>query len=403
MVPAYRDAVIFIPGLRRGWSDQSIETVARRIAAEFDWNARTARAVFTVEDGSRARPCGAKVSTIIRHEGGEDTPVLDIYGLDYHDILINRFGQSNAVVNSAVLLLVLAVTVPRFLGRLFHWRKASKGIVHTLQLLYCSAVLSMMAFYTATLLVAAGQIVLKALHLTAMAPPPLAKLLMNMWPEIFTIVVTLVTNLFPARRDVLVDAAIDYVSAIRYLMVGERRAAVCGRLAALLEHVAERSDTDYERIHIVAFSFGSIIAIDTLFPHAGPPSRRFGLIDTLVTIGCPFDFIRMFWPEYFQRRQGMPNTPRSWLNVYKSIDVLGSNFRNDDRAEEADDGIAFENGTIVCPSNLRYDGDMKLSIRSWLLMTGLRSHWTYWSGEDEETSCFGSIVRRMYADSKAMA
>ena len=71
---------------------------------------------------------------------------------------------------------------------------------------------------------------------------------------------------------------------------------------ALLEHLAEKEEVRYRRLDVVAYSFGTIVAIDAFFPLQGRPSRVFQDVETLGTIRCPFDLVRTFWPGYLDNR-----------------------------------------------------------------------------------------------------
>lgn len=402
-VSAPPDAVIFIPSVGRQGGDQSVDSIAGQIATELDRNAITAQARFTLKTDPRRQAAGPRgrsaLQTIVRHDGNQETPVLDLYGFDYRDDLVGHFLKRNAIIKSMLLLLVLVATVPRFVVRLLRRPNKSKGAADQLQLLYGLAVLSLLMVYTGILLVAAAQLVVETPSLFDGTPtlPTITP------PQVLAILMGLAGVFFPTIKERFAEFAVSYVSIIRYLLVGERRAVACGRLASLLEHITERPDADYNRIHIVSFGFGSIIAIDALHPQAGPLGQRFSLVDTLVTIGCPFDIIRSFFPSYFQARYGTPTTPSRWLNVYTPIDVLGSNFREDSLTKEANQGVEHKDGGLACPINLPYDEDVKPSTLTWLWMTGLRSHSMYWGSEEGEASCFGPIVQHMYTDHTVLA
>ncbi len=206
----------------------------------------------------------------------------------------------------------------------------------------------------------------------------------------------------------LVKAAVEYLCTLYYLNLGERRSAILGQLTALLEHIGEKSDTPYRNIHLFSFSFGSIVAIDALFPTSREPTRRFQSIETLVTIGCPFDLVRTFWPAYFDDRCALPATPNTWINVFSPVDVLSSNFRDDDAI--ADAGRTFEAKSAAqppLPLNIPYieaANPKNLSILDWLTLIGLRAHSMYWGKEYEaESNCFTQVIAKIYGKDPALA
>ncbi|HYG08908.1 MAG TPA: hypothetical protein VD835_02930, partial [Pyrinomonadaceae bacterium] len=204
-------------------------------------------------------------------------------------------------------------------------------------------------------------------------------------------------------------AATNYLCLIHYLNWGERSHAIGGKLESLLEYLVER-EQGYKKIHIIGYSFGSIVALDNLFAQGAKPIERFNRIDTLVTIGCPFDIIRTYWPEYFKGRYSLtPNTPK-WINVYSPIDILSSNFAdcgneqwvND--AQHQDVGIEVE-GQIRKPENLifsqgSYQG---LGVVDILTLAGFKAHSLYWGEEVKgEITCFHGIVKKMYQDTSIL-
>src|SRR5207247_5225157 len=101
-------------------------------------------------------------------------------------------------------------------------------------------------------------------------------------------------TIFGLRKDNVVArataAATGYVSVMSYFRYGERRGDLSGNLARLMQHLAERGKVKYSRVDLVAYSFGTIVALDALFPPRGQSVRTFSDIGRLVTIGCPFDF-----------------------------------------------------------------------------------------------------------------
>ena len=68
-------------------------------------------------------------------------------------------------------------------------------------------------------------------------------------------------------------------------------------------------------------------------------ARALSTVKNLVTIGCPFDMVRTYWPNYFINRQRQSNAPVQWINIYAPLDVFGSNFRDDDKTDDAEQGI----------------------------------------------------------------
>jgi len=414
------DAIIFVPGLG-DWIDQSVDGIARRIAAALDRNAQTVPAQFNLKLEARDEEYAARrgldrktrVRTIFRNDGGQDAPVLDVYELEYQPTLTKNYAQQNALRNSARLFLTLATTFHRLVRAVV---SPVKGLAAKAQLYFALFILSLLVAYMAVLIIAAVETlrespqVVSALAAylpkpagsgeTPPASSPGATAPLSLL-QALVVAVALVQTLWPGLREGLIKSAVTYISAIDYLSYGDRREVIAGQVSDLLEHVAEKGV--YRRIHIVAYSFGTIIALDNVFPPGRKPGERFKLVHTLVTIGCPFDLVRMFWPNYFQKRQTWPGVPHDWYNVYLPIDVLGSNFRDGDEPGPATKGIGLveeKDDPERKPENLAYTRGLdheNLSPLAWLALIGLRAHANYWEPEYEsEMSCFSDLTLKLY-------
>jgi hypothetical protein len=193
-----------------------------------------------------------------------------------------------------------------------------------------------------------------------------------------------------------------------------------------MQNVAE-GPTKYRNFHIIAYSFGTIVSLDTLFPFNGEPSLVIRQkLRTLVTIGSPFDFIRTYWPDYFNGRNCTPDLPAKWLNIYSKADIMGSNFRDDDNPDDAmvpvnqpakkpkdkdpegrppgngGAGISQSTECSKLPKNRLYQEGLygkTLPIIGWLSLTGMRVHGMYWNDDDKnEANCFSIVVQEMCED-----
>ncbi|MDQ1731073.1 MAG: hypothetical protein QOK10_1232 [Pseudonocardiales bacterium] len=138
------------------------------------------------------------------------------------------------------------------------------------------------------------------------------------------------------------------------------------------------------RVHILAFSFGSIVTLDSLFPRAaGLENRDLSCVDSLVTVGCPVDFVRLFYQDHFAdrsaRRPGL-----DWTNVFIPADVLASNFadtKDDATILSPADHNAFRIATETPGHNLAV-GSAQLSIAQTITMDGFSLHCSYWAKDE---------------------
>jgi hypothetical protein len=443
--PGRRDAIIFIPGLggQSFGPDQSVDGVSRRISTAFNIRAKTASAVFRTEVREQAygpHDCyKARVATVFRRDGTKEEALLDLYGMDYGCTLTGRFEQRNILVKFLLTLLQFANGLWLLLS------SGGKTWREKVQVLYAGSILLVFAAYMVVLVIAAIDIGASALGKERVAPPtantqvdashPFA-IAVNMvqyaptavadWfarnRETFRasiVVLAAFGVVFPANfKGHLSAAATTYLCALYYIRLGDRRNELIAQLEALLERTAELEGVEYGRTHIVAYSFGSLIAIDALFRlGAEAPPTRFRRIHTFITIGCPFDLIRTYWPSYFRRRTAaapdpdQPSPPARWMNIYSPLDVLGSNFRNDGKDAPADQGVQLI-GEDPAPAtwpikkpddNVAYgagpESAESLRVRDYLMFVGFRVHGFYWNREDEpSTDCFSRVVEALYKD-----
>jgi hypothetical protein len=125
-------------------------------------------------------------------------------------------------------------------------------------------------------------------------------------------------------KEVLSRMSTTTTCASSYLAYGIGRNELVGHLARLLDHVGSR-EVKYRNVHLVGYSFGSIVALDCVYQDSDV-SAAFDQVSTLSTIGCPADFIRTYWRDYFVDRHEAKHAPGKWVNVYAPRDVLASNF-----------------------------------------------------------------------------
>lgn len=128
-------------------------------------------------------------------------------------------------------------------------------------------------------------------------------------------------------KEKLEQVSTETTCASGYLAYGTGRNEIVGRLARLLDHVGSRPDVTYRNVHLVGYSFGSVVALDSVYQDS-EVNETFRQVTTLSTIGCPADFIRTYWMDYFVGRHQMekPEKKVYWVNVYAPADVLSSNF-----------------------------------------------------------------------------
>lgn len=430
------EAILFIPGI----AGPPLEQTAFRIASAFNVCSQSAVAEFLVSSGqdeeyvTKGTQLKTKFMTIQRAEPGKDLQnLVDVYEYNYVDALIKKHIESNLLVKAWRLFVQLFVNIPRMCAA-FGRNRHQKSPLERAQLVFASAVLSLLVVYLVVLAVAvydiAGQVISSRStqsHPTGVSSPlstptsPQAAgaygFQRQPWDSrliyfpILIVVVAIVEVFYPGLKKGLADASVRYASAVGYLSFGSREGVLEGQFNALVDHMKAKG---YQRIHVVAYSFGSVLALDSIFPADRAPLERIKEIDSLVTVGCPFDLIRVFWPEYYESRyeslkesrKGNGSLTQNWVNIYAPIDLLGSNFRNDQQISLPEPEQAIElkdTANKLCPSvSLAWTqgrSKNRLSLIEFFALAGLEAHNSYWEHSYEsENTAFSLIIPAIYPD-----
>ncbi len=411
-----RDAVIYLPGLF-GAGDITVDAVARRIAVAFDRNQATGTAKFSISEGNEFAFEGSsrtRLITVQRHDGGGPAmPFIDVYQLDYRDTLREIYLGRAPARQVISIFWLLAGLLLRFLAAV---RQKSKSPGEKFQVAAAGGVFLLISVYLVMLIATAAA---TALHLAGILPGAapatdggstaagvdwIARKIADLLPWAQSAIVILTgLGLFTRQgiKQFVTDTAVDYASGLDYLSTDRKKPTLIGQFAGLLETIAE-SDTDYDKIHVIGFSFGSIVAIDCIF-QTSAPTPRFGRIDSLITVGSPFDIIRTFWPDYFKARKRSPGQMK-WINVFSRNDVLSSNFSNeaDPAIEKPEFGMGDKSNRLL-PNNVHFGGSATRQMNLLERMNRARHlHIEYWGGSDFAKSFLYQIVPDVWAGHAAL-
>lgn len=415
-----RDAVIYLPSLF-GSSDITVDAVARRIAVAFDRNQATGRAKYGVSEGNEFAFEGTsrtRLITVERHDpGAAAEPFIDVYGLDYRDTLREKYRERTPARQAISILWLLVSLFPRFVASV---TRASKSRGEKFQIALAGGMLLMISVYLVMLIVTAaataldlaGAMPAPAPELAAVTDPAagagaqflefLASLPPLQWAQTAIVIVTgLGLMSRQGLKQFVTDTAVDYAAGLDYLSTDQKKPTLIGQFSGLLETIAE-SDTDYDRIHVIGFSFGSIIAIDCIF-QTSAPTPRFERISSLITVGSPFDIIRTFWPDYFSGRSKPPGTLQ-WVNIFSRNDVLSSNFSDKADAEAVEPEIGMGSAKdMLLPTNLHYGGSATRHLNLLeRLNRGRNLHNEYWGGSDFAKSFLYQVVPDIWSGHSAL-
>ena len=392
-----RDAIIFVPGLG-SLRHRNLAHIADVLCNEFDRAATTEAARFAVrQTTARSGDDAEVVRTIWRIDGDDSAPVVDIYGVDHSTIEQADATPTNPVARVLTLALTVLAGVMIWGAAWFRRNRRAKTVAQMLQLLLCLAILLLLGAYLITAVFALAQLVMTAVAQSTGRPAPTITR-----PQVLVVVAAVLGTLLPRVREHLTTAAEQYLRMMRYLWVAGPRNNLRGELLTLLERASERDEID--RIHLVGFSFGSLVAIDMVLPASKTPTARMARVTSLTTVGCPFDLVRMLHPSYFQGRFAATTAGPPWTNIYDPIDVLGSNFRNDNKQGPATIGVQVpDTGDMALPAtNIAWNPGQRLGLVSGLMLASLRVHAQYWGANPRAESALGYVVAELFSDTTAL-
>src|SRR5262245_26586004 len=409
VTPVSRDAIIYIPGLAKRTNER--RNIPMRFVHALDWNAKTASATFSTRaelEATKKLNGLATVTSVLRRDGDVELPVIDVYQFDYHDTLVT-FKQRSPIVQAGALAGMLLAVLGRVIAGI---GKPSKTRAEKINVAAGVATYLLLSTYMMFLLIVGLIALVDAGSLVV--SPNIKTLFGDARERIHALEAAVLAigslGLFRTKglRDLLDTVASELAAAGRYLSTGQRMKTVQGRLADLLARILE-VEPKYDRIHVVAFSFGSLVAIDSLFPKQ-VAGRQWERVDSLVTVGCPFDFIRTYWPEYFGTREGVLDKPRKWYNVFAPADILGSDFT--DATYDAktgkpttDVGVQLRDGGMRVPEGISY-GDSRtltdLGLWSQLTLQGFKAHASYFDEAESAANCISPIVLKLYEGRPAL-
>lgn len=372
-VPRADATLIYVPGLGHDALNTADIIAASVAASGSEYGPALIAANETLPP---ATPGLTAVATIKRGE----RRLLDVTELDYRQAL-EGLADDDGKEGVAPNLFVQSWYAALGLGLSFKaWRARSKSRKAQFQLLlgaagaftlFAAFLLTLVSFVT-TLLMAWD---VPVPELVSSSAP---------WVALFGGLVT--TTALASGRKVLLRGGRRIQQVLRYFNEEEERNKITAALRRAVDALAE---SGYQGdIHVLAYSFGSIVALDA-YTHGGSPGRvPDGIVATksLVTVGCPHDFVALYMPSHHEARQPWrPELP--WQNVFVASDVFGSNFESDERSDTVAGVRQTDLGWTVV--NHRHLLQEELTWGRVLLGVGLRKHNTYW---DKSGGCWDSLL-----------
>ena len=376
VAPAPRAAatLIYVPGLGHDKLN-SAEVVARSLA-------RTGSEYGDPLTISVERlPAVTAGLTIVASIARGDSRLVDVAELDYREALEGLVRANDAEGREGVApgLLVQGLYALRGLGlSIAAWRRKSKSPAAKFQLFL--GTLGAVTLFGTFLLTLVGLVTTLLMAWDIKIPEWLS----SSAPWVASIGGAVSAATLTSARSNLFRAGRRIQQLLRYFHEEQKRNILSAQLRRAVDTLRE---SDYVGdIHVIAYSFGSVVALDT-FTYHGPqraiPDGVAGAT-SLVTIGCPHDFVRLFLPKHYDGRRAH-RTELPWDNVFVASDVFGSNFTADKSDTKADQSTAFD----MRVNNHRHLPQEELTGWRVFLGVGLRRHNVYW---DDADGCWAPLL-----------
>ena len=391
---------IYIPGLGHEQLDISVKAYAQRMMKAIDEQNHNPSNTYRIESSDREYDGSGNVADVVsifEINQGKEKEVYRFFEFKYGNFLTSRYRESNILFKFVTLLLVLLTRFSSVLKSLLSFRDQIDGkskvqafyyvilyiiLACYLVILIPSLLTFLASFVDQSLFPAEVRDIIKASEVYA-----------NGLIASFAGFMLLTSN----SKNIFSDMAIEYLGANQYLSVGKNKLLIMGKLNRLIEVVSEE-DKDV-KIEVHAYSFGSVLAIDAIFPYTAEPSERIKKsITKLVTIGCPFNFIDIYWSGYFSNRKFTGLSLDKWQNINSDLDVLSTRFdkfpvkrktfiASDQFWEKFSDVDITYN--MVNPDQVGYT--------KMFLFYGLKAHSNYWDEHVDAISCLLLIVDKPVA------
>src|SRR5512143_2385550 len=113
MSGAGRDAILYIPSITEAQAGDALEGAAHRIAEALDRQSVACYTVSAVQEQKITEQRAARLVTISRGERGKETPIVDVYEVNYTEALGGGFRAMKPIWQAIVILGVLLACLPR--------------------------------------------------------------------------------------------------------------------------------------------------------------------------------------------------------------------------------------------------------------------------------------------------
>ena len=394
---------IYISGLGQSFVNESIEKYAERLKNELGFN--TNGIEYEIKTEIKNYTAERETTVVSISEKNKLNKVIyKIYDFKYHEILTEKFNSYSILKKNLWLFLMVVKKFPILLKRVFIPASHNKPfqtlyIFSIFMIIACAVLLLIPSTLSVVVNFAKNQEVSKVIlafkHLFNIKDIPfISKSSIENISKGILSVTALLLLVLPNANLLITNLATEFVCANDYMEHGIQRLVLQGNLELLVDYISE-NETDC-KIHFHTYSFGSIIAIDYLNPFGNIVSRNAKMFcEAIITIGTPFEFIKSYYPNFYQNRTTELGNQLCWINVYSIADALATNFRKDSKIGEAQFGIDQSSNK---PININYEVAPlnKIGIIDFFLLYSIKAHGMYWDPKTEGQSCLRLVYKELY-------
>ncbi len=390
---------IYVSGLGQSVVNESVEKYAARFINEMsfytqgvNYSSRTEIVNYTEE----------RKSTVVSiyEDHNLKKPIYKFYDFAYKELLTGRFNQKPLLFKNFWLLLLVLRKTPQIFSRLF----SKKGYNRPFQTFYLFMIFMLIALAVILMIPASISVVenfwndelasnIKSfLNIEDKDIPFISICGLQNLSQLIAYATAFLILFIPNANILIADLATEFVCANDYLENGIQRQLIQGNLEKLVDYISENEKEC--KIHFHAYSFGSILSIDYLFPYGNTLSKNTKeYCESLITIGSPYDFIQSYYPDFYRERKNTMDERIKWYNVYSISDALASSFRMDSLQGDAEYGVS---SSKCIPQNLNYEiTAVKKGFLNFILLSSLKAHGVYWDPRINGQSCLRLIFEEM--------
>lgn len=383
---------IYIAGLGQSTTKESVEKYATRYIKELEYSTSGINYYTKVEKIYYNDDQSSLAVRIFQHpkeqpKSEKDALLYSFYDFEYNELLNQKFQNKNLLFKNIALLLLVVRKIPRIIVSMFKKTTYTKGG----QTFYMFLIFLIMAL-AVLLLIPSFTLLFDKFNIDNQAYLDFKK--DYDWVIKSSISITTILILFITESNTLLTkVAAEFTTIDNYIQYGEQSQIIQGNFDALVEYIVENEENP--AIHLHTYSFGSIIALDALFPIGTEPCNNIlNNIKLLITVGAPYEFIDSYYPNFYSERTDKMSEKIEWINVYSTMDAFSSNFRKDNSAGKAHYGIM---GKKEVPINLNYEiaRREKYNLFSFLTLKHITMHKSYWDDSKSGQSCTRLIFNKM--------